>query len=163
MPGETPYIPLETIKNPGEIRREVNRFNLTFSGEIVEGQDLELVKLRFANKFAIDDPVRLGRFFSGETVTLRRNLERRDAAQFYHELQLIGVVAALVKAASDDDADVPINRPPPTKSARRKPAVIRRRTARAAVPPASETAAPDGAVSWTPDGTDIAAQIKARK
>ena len=86
----------------GETGRGVNRFNLTFSGEILAGHDPAQVRLRFANLFEIDDPVRLERFFSGETIVLRRNLERKAAAQCYHELHLIGALAALVKVADSE-------------------------------------------------------------
>lgn len=150
----------------------MNRFNLTFSGEIVEGQDPELVKLRFANKFAIDDPVRLERFFSGQTVILRRNLERRDAAQVYHELQLLGVVAALVKVPDTDLAEE-TSQPPSSKSSsvestnatkKRTANVASRLSENAAVNhSANETVAPTAPAHW-PDGSgDIAAEIKARK
>jgi hypothetical protein len=151
----------------------VNRFNLTFSGEIVEGQDPELVKLRFANKFAIDDPARLERFFSGQTITLRRNLERKDAAQVYHELQLLGVVAALVKVPDTDvaeEASHPILAKAST--AESTTATIKRsangtpRQARnaAAIHKGSETVAPTtSAAPWPANSGDIAAEIKARK
>ncbi len=83
----------------------MNKFNLTFSGEILAGANLEQVKLRFGDLFGIDDPVRLARFFSGETITLRRNLERKDAAQLYHQLQQLGAVATLVKLTASDIAE----------------------------------------------------------
>lgn len=104
----------------GDIRRGVNKFNLTFSGEILAGHDPAQVKLRFARMFAIDDPVRLERFFSGETVILRRNLERKAAAQCYHELHLLGALAALVKVPADDaePASTPAASTPPAKAAK---------------------------------------------
>ncbi|MCB1687307.1 MAG: hypothetical protein KDI33_02420 [Halioglobus sp.] len=83
----------------------MNRFNLTFSGEILAGEKPEQVKLRFAEMFGITDRVRLERFFSGETIILRRNLERKDAAHQYHQLQLIGAAAALVKVTTSELAD----------------------------------------------------------
>jgi hypothetical protein len=150
----------------------VNRFNLTFSGEIVEGQDPELVKLRFANKFAIDDPARLERFFSGQTITLRRNLERKDAAQVYHELQLLGVVAALVKVPDTDlaeEASHPILAKASTAesttatikgSANGTPRQARNA---AAIHKGSETVAPTTSAPWPANSGDIAAEIKARK
>ncbi|MBK6740228.1 MAG: hypothetical protein IPG64_21560 [Haliea sp.] len=150
----------------------MNRFNLTFSGEIVEGQDPELVKLRFANKFAIDDPVRLERFFSGQTVILRRNLERKDAAQVYHELQLLGVVAALVKVPDTELAEE-TSQPPSTKSSsaesttatkKRTVNVASRLSENAAVNhSANETVAPTASAHWPDSSRDIAAEIKARK
>ncbi|MBK6512134.1 MAG: hypothetical protein IPG06_23615 [Haliea sp.] len=150
----------------------MNRFNLTFSGEIVEGQDPELVKLRFANKFAIDDPVRLERFFSGQTVILRRNLERKDAAQVYHELQLLGVVAALVKVPDTELAEE-TSQPPSTKSSSAESTnATKKRTVNAASRlsenaavnhSAKETVAPTASAHWPDSSRDIAAEIKARK
>lgn len=173
----------------GDIRREVNRFNLTFSGEILAGHDPAQVRLRFARMFSIDDPARLERFFSGETVILRRNLERKAAAQCYHELHLMGALAALVKVADDapDAAEPP---PQPTKpantpkqSTRKKPAKspVRPPPARArdktwAVSTAVKKHAANGNTVSTPTAAthhsgadsglaavDIAAAVKARK
>jgi hypothetical protein len=150
----------------------VNRFNLTFSGEIVEGQDPELVKLRFANKFAIDDPVRLERFFSGRTVILRRNLERKDAAQVYHELQLLGVVAALVKVPDAEPAEEAIDPPPAKASTRESTRATKKPVASvmsrlyentAATHPAIETDTPNASAAWLGNSGDVAAEIKARK
>jgi hypothetical protein len=94
----------------------VNRFNLTFSGEILAGQDPAQVKLRFGKMFAIDDPIKLERCFSGQSVILRRNLERKAAAQYYHELHLLGVVAALVKVTTGDAVEIVARAPqPPTQ------------------------------------------------
>lgn len=83
----------------------MNRFNLTFSGEILPGEDPEQVKLRFAEMFSIDDPERLERFFSGEAIILRRNLERKAAAECYQELRNVGVAVALVKVTAAQAAE----------------------------------------------------------
>lgn len=82
----------------------LNKFNLTFSGEILSGHKPEDVRRRFGKAFHIDDPERLERFFSGETIILRRNLERKAAAQCYQEMREIGVVAELVKVSSEQVA-----------------------------------------------------------
>jgi len=79
----------------------VNRFNLTFWGEILAGRDPEKVRARFARLFEINDPERIEHFFSGETITLRRNLERKVAAEYYAKLRKLGVEARLVKIDSD--------------------------------------------------------------
>ena len=89
----------------------MNKFNLTFSGKILPGKDPVQVKLRFGKMFGIDDPVRLERFFTGQTIILRRNLERKAAAQYFHELHLLGAVAALVKVTDDDTADAVASTP----------------------------------------------------
>ncbi len=116
----------------------MNKFNLTFSGEILAGHDPVRVKLRFGKMFAIDDPVRLERFFSGQTIILRRNLERKAAAQYYHELQLLGIVPALVKVTASE-SPTPVDkvpRPPrkkkPYKSRRDKPDIAAQINARKA-------------------------------
>lgn len=83
----------------------MNRFNLTFSGEILPGESLDQVKLRFAEMFEIDDAERLDRFFSGEPIILRRNLERKEAAEQFQELRNVGVVAELVKVTAQQAAD----------------------------------------------------------
>jgi hypothetical protein len=114
----------------------VNKFNLTFSGEILADHDPARVKLRFGKMFAIDDPVRLERFFSGQTIILRRNLERKAAAQYYHELHLIGLVATLVKVTASESAGVDAKVSP---SRQKSPDIARH------------------------DKTDIAAQLSARK
>ncbi|MEZ5567508.1 MAG: hypothetical protein R3E54_04060 [Halioglobus sp.] len=84
----------------------MNRFNLTFSGETLPGEDPAAVRKRFARLFAIDDPARLERFFSGETVTLRRNLDRKAAAECFQDMQRIGAVAQLVKTSAKEAADL---------------------------------------------------------
>lgn len=75
----------------------MNKFNLTFWGEILPGKDPQQVKLRFAKLFGIDDPERVDHFFSGETITLRRNLDRKVAGEYFHKLHKLGVTAELVK------------------------------------------------------------------
>ncbi len=77
----------------------MNRFNLTFWGEILPGRDPEQARERFGKLFGIDDPERLERFFSGETIILRRNLDRKSAAEYYARLQQFGLEARLVKVS----------------------------------------------------------------
>ena len=111
---ETPYILCrDTIKPTGDIGRGVNRFNLTFKGEILLGRKPEQVKLRFGEMFAINDPVRLERFFSGQTVILRRNLDRKEAAEHFQMLRKLGVETELVKVTTEDAAAAIAEPPPP--------------------------------------------------
>ncbi|WP_165954242.1 hypothetical protein [Seongchinamella unica] len=79
----------------------MNRFNLTFWGEILPGKDPEQVKARFARLFDITDPERLEHFFTGETIILRRNLDRKVAGEYYHKLHKLGVEAELVKVTGE--------------------------------------------------------------
>jgi len=83
----------------------VNRFNLTFKGEILTGKDPERARLRFAELFGIDDPVRLEYYFSGETIVLREDLDTRTAAEYFSKLREFGVEAELVKITGDPEAE----------------------------------------------------------
>ncbi len=146
----------------------MNRFNLTFSGEIQAGQDPTAVKLRFGKMFAIDDPIRLERFFSGQTVILRRNLERKDAAQYYHELHQLGAVAALVKVADSEATDSAANgSPPPRKTGGRATVSAKRGSAKRSLQPPQPAALDQtwavGSRVATPNKTDLAVKIRARK
>lgn len=104
----------------------MNKFNLTFSGEILPGESSDQVKLRFAEMFSIDDPARLERFFSGEPVILRRNLERKEAAEQYQELRNVGVVAELVKVTTQQAAEAVVT--PAVSASKTKPKTTRRKT-----------------------------------
>lgn len=73
------------------------KFNLTFKGRILAGHDREQVETRLAEMFAIHDPVRLQQCFSGEVVVLRRDLNRKDAAESYARLRRLGLETELVK------------------------------------------------------------------
>lgn len=101
---------------------EVTKFNLTFWGEIQAGKDPHRVKPRFAKLFDINDPMRLEHFFSGDTIILRRNLDRKVAGEYFSKLNKLGVVAKLVKVESDTTVEfaptatpsdsLPTNTPP---------------------------------------------------
>ena len=88
----------------------MNRFNLTFRGEFLPGQDRERAKLRFAQLFGIDDRTRLDSFFSGRTVILRRNLDRKTAAEYYAKLRELGVHAQLVKVSAPEAANTALRK-----------------------------------------------------
>ncbi len=81
----------------------MNRFNLTFRGEILEGHDPAQVQTRLAQLLSIDDPALLKRCFSGDPVVLRRNLERKEAAALYARLRQLGILAELVKIGERGD------------------------------------------------------------
>ncbi|MEH6636084.1 MAG: hypothetical protein V7700_11215, partial [Halioglobus sp.] len=108
----------------------MNRFNLTFNGEILPGRKPERVKLRFGKMFAIDDPARLERFFSGETIILRRNLDRKIAADYFQKLRQLGVVAVLVKITAEEAAAASAaetaSPPPPIEEANKPSRPVKR-------------------------------------
>ena len=80
----------------------MNRFNLSFKGEIQPGYEPGQVKARFGKMFGIDDPVRLERFFTGDTIILRRNLDRKTAAEYYSKLRKLGLEARLIKVTAEE-------------------------------------------------------------
>jgi len=101
----------------------VNKFNLKFWGEILPGQDPVGVKQRFGKLFGIDNPDRVEKFFSGEDIILRRNLDLKTAAEYYAKLHKLGVEAELVKLTVDaprptSQRDTPM--PPPAPSAKQR-------------------------------------------
>ncbi len=85
----------------------MDKYNLTFNGEILPGQDLAEVKARFAKALAIDDPSRVALFFSGKEVTLRQNLDKSNAEAFYTKMYRTGAVLKLVAL----DKETPPPRP----------------------------------------------------
>jgi len=81
----------------------VNRFNLSFRGEILPGSDPAAAREGFARLFDVDDAQQLEQFFSGDPVVLLHNLERKVAAEYYLKLNQLGLNAELVK--TDPAAD----------------------------------------------------------
>ena len=90
----------------------MNRFNLTFTGEILPGYDPKRVRVAFGKLFQIKEPARVEQFFAGEPITLRRNLDRKTAADLYAKLHKMGADVALEKvAAPEPDAQTDIFSP----------------------------------------------------
>jgi hypothetical protein len=85
----------------------VNRFNLTFRGEILDGHDPKQARARFGKWYGVDDPARLDKFFSGDTIILRRDLDLKTAADCYRSLQEAGINSELVKIISRDTPPPP--------------------------------------------------------
>jgi hypothetical protein len=83
----------------------VNKFNLTFRGEVLPGNDPGEARAGFAKLFDIQDAQRLEQFFSGEAIILRRNLERKAAAEYYLQLNQLGLEAELVKIEPDANGE----------------------------------------------------------
>ncbi len=73
----------------------MDKFNLTFDGEILAGANLAEVKVRFAQALGIEDPARVEPFFSGKRVTLRRNVDRSTAEAFYTKMHRAGAILKL--------------------------------------------------------------------
>ncbi|MEP4484290.1 MAG: hypothetical protein ABJ013_01565 [Halioglobus sp.] len=92
----------------------MNRFNLSFKGTTLPGYELERVQNRLASALGLPGPESTAPFFSGKPVTLRRNLDRKVAADWYRKLRDIGMDVELIKSTdaviseSETKADKPI-------------------------------------------------------
>ena len=71
-------------------------FDLTFSGAVLPEYDPTQVKQDFARLFAIQDNTLIEEIFSGKTILLRHNLDRKTAADYFRQINLLGGQAALV-------------------------------------------------------------------
>ena len=107
----------------------MTRFNLTFRGKILAGHDRQQVEARLAELFAITEPARLSQCFSGDLVILRRDLNRKDAADFYARLRRMGLEAELVKIPERNGVgnDTPSRADPAAEVAGRKAEERRRK------------------------------------
>jgi len=73
-------------------------FDLTFNGAVLPDRDPMQVRQDLARLFAIEDSDLIERLFSGETVILRHNLDRKAAADYFRKISLLGGKVALVKS-----------------------------------------------------------------
>ncbi|MEQ9463466.1 MAG: hypothetical protein RJQ10_07375 [Haliea sp.] len=117
----------------------MNRFNLSFRGEILPGHDPEAARRNFSRLFAIRDPQRIEQFFSGTPVVLRRNLDPTKAASWQLRMRGLGLQAELIKHIKETEAPVP----PPPAPRQAPPAPAPRQVPPAPPPPqAAPTPAP---------------------
>ncbi len=80
----------------------MNRFNLTFKGDILPGLELERVKVSFGKLLGIHDRAHIDHFFSGEPCVLQHNLDRKAASTLYLRFQKIGADVFLEKAVAPE-------------------------------------------------------------
>jgi hypothetical protein len=80
-------------------------FDLTFSGTVLPEHDPSQVKLAFGRMFSIDDTVELEDIFSGKTIVLRHNLDRKSAAEYFKKIAEIGGKAALIESGEPPTED----------------------------------------------------------
>ena len=79
-------------------------FDLTFRGEIQPRRVSGRVKSRLAEYLHIDDQAMLEQLFSGQTVYLRRDLDRKSAAEHFRQLSQLGCQVALVDSSKREQA-----------------------------------------------------------
>ena len=73
-------------------------FDLTFNGTVLPDYDREQVKRDFALLFSIEDRSLIEDIFSGETLALRHNLDRKTAADYFRKITQLGGEATLVNS-----------------------------------------------------------------
>ena len=78
----------------------MKKFDITFRGEVLPKHDPERVKAGFVELFKIRDSGMLEEIFSGETVVLRSNLDRKAAAEYFVKVNQLGAVIELVTSTS---------------------------------------------------------------
>ncbi len=91
----------------------MNKFNLTFSGEILPGYDLARAKETFAEILALEDPSLVDHFFTGKSVILLHDLDRKAAAEGFSQLKKVGADVALEKILLEDDPGQSASKPEP--------------------------------------------------
>jgi len=79
-------------------------FDLTFKGTVLPEYDSRQVKARFAQLFCIKDLAVIEELFSGETVILRSDLDRKSAADYFRKITQIGGEAELVESTESHAA-----------------------------------------------------------
>lgn len=79
-------------------RGQVTKFNLTFKGKVSPECDLVQVKTGLADILSIADEKMVDGFFSGDTVVLRSNLDRKTAAEYFVKFRELGAEVELVTA-----------------------------------------------------------------
>jgi DNA repair exonuclease SbcCD ATPase subunit len=80
-------------------------FDLTFNGTVLPEHDPGQVKLAFARMFSIEDTAELEDIFSGKTIVLRHNLDRKSAAEHFKRIAEIGGKAALIESVESPTGD----------------------------------------------------------
>jgi hypothetical protein len=76
----------------------VKRFNITFRGETLPNYKLDKVKRDLAGIFSLSDKLIVDRIFSGHTIVLRGDLDRRVASDLYRRVSETGAMTELVSS-----------------------------------------------------------------
>ena len=79
-------------------------FDLTFKGTVLPEHDPRHVKARFAQLFCIEDLSVVEELFSGETIILRSDLDRKSAAEYFRKITQLGGEAELIESAEQHAA-----------------------------------------------------------
>ncbi|MGB1221819.1 MAG: hypothetical protein ACPG43_09785, partial [Alcanivoracaceae bacterium] len=68
---------------------------IIFTGQVQDGHDREQVKQRFSQLFRINDPARLEKLFSGQPITLKKDLDGDSARKYQAAIIKAGALVAI--------------------------------------------------------------------
>ena len=86
----------------------MNRFQVLFSGDVVEGANEATVRQNLMRRLGLDER-KIAQLFSGRTVVIRSDLTREVAAALQAELAELGAIARIKDPAPDDKAKFKID------------------------------------------------------
>jgi hypothetical protein len=86
----------------GAGQTQVSRFNLIFSGEIIEGHDPQEVQARLAQALELTHADLLRRYFCGKPVVLAHDLARKEGTELYARMRRLGIHTELVSTGQQE-------------------------------------------------------------
>lgn len=78
----------------GKVFMSKDRYDLVFQGEIIEGRDAAEVKKNVGQIFRMDEE-KIESFFSGQSVKIKRNLDRETAMDYLSDLKKLGILCRM--------------------------------------------------------------------
>ncbi len=125
-------------------------FDVYFSGEVLDGFELDAVKAAVGRIFKIDGP-RLEALFSGKPVRIKKNLSVERAGKFRKLFRDSGALVQIVPAGEPPPHPSAMTKPPPSPRAE-KPAAADNPFLKAQTPPQSvETANSEAGAAPPPE------------
>ena len=88
-------------------------YDVCFAGEVLQGQDLETVKLKIAKLFNANDTT-LEQLFSGKTQLLKRGCDRETALKYKKAIEQAGAKPVIRKWNQTTTTESPKTAPQPT-------------------------------------------------
>ncbi len=88
-------------------------FEVAFSGEILEGENPEDVKVRVGKIFNADE-AKIAQLFSGNRVVIKKNLDQQTAAKYKKALNKAGAACEINSLTPAEPASVVAAAPTPT-------------------------------------------------
>ncbi len=89
-------------------------YNLVFAGKIVKGQEVGTVKKKMAALLK-RDPKGIEKLFSGETVVIKKKMDRATAEKYQQAFRKIGAVGEIVSTGAEAEQKLQQKAPPPPK------------------------------------------------